>query len=144
MIKSPDSDETWAAYYELRWRILRAPWQQPRGSERDEFDATAVHRCVLDESNKMIAIGRLHFIDDQISQIRYMAVDDSYQRQGAGTQILQALEIVAQQEKYTTIQLHAREISVSFYRRHGYQILGKSHLLYNEIQHYLMQKELHA
>jgi len=23
-------------YFDLRWRVLREPWQQPRGSERDD------------------------------------------------------------------------------------------------------------
>ena len=104
-IKSPDSDAEWAAYYELRWRILRAPWKQPRGSERDEFDAASEHRCVLDKNNKIIAIGRLHFIDDQISLIRYMAVKDSFQRQGLGKLILQSLEVAAQHASSGYIQL---------------------------------------
>ena len=141
-IRRPDSDTEWADYYDLRWRILRAPWHQPRGSERDEFDSAAVHHCIFDKHKHVIAIGRLHFIDAQLCQIRYMAVDEDYQRQGLGSRILQTLEAAAQQKQCIAIQLHARESAAPFYRRHDYKTLDKSHLLYNEIQHYLMKKEL--
>ena len=141
-IRRPDSDTEWADYYDLRWRILRAPWHQPRGSERDEFDSTAAHHCIFDKHKNVIAIGRLHFIDAQLCQIRYMAVDENHQRQGLGTHILKALEEAAQQKQCIAIQLHARESAVPFYYRYNYKTLGTSHLLYNEVQHYLMQKDL--
>lgn len=141
-IRSPASDQEWADYYQLRWEILREPWQQPWGSERDEFDASAVHRCAVDENSQILAIGRLHFIDDMTGQIRYMAVTDSHQRCGLGTRILKSLEEAAHQQPCSTLQLNARENAVPFYEQNGYRIIKQSHLLYNRIQHYLMQKHL--
>jgi ribosomal protein S18 acetylase RimI-like enzyme len=38
--------------------------------------------------------------------------------------------------------LHAREIAIGFYQKLGYQMIEKSHLLFGEIQHYLMEKTL--
>ncbi|MEJ2362384.1 MAG: thioesterase, partial [Gammaproteobacteria bacterium] len=38
--KSPQTKQEWQAYFDLRWRILRAPWQQARGSERDDLEAS--------------------------------------------------------------------------------------------------------
>lgn len=142
LIRSPETDQEWAAYYELRWRILRAPWQQPHGSERDELEQTAVHRCLLDAQNTIRAIGRLHWLAADSGQIRYMAVAGADQKQGLGSRILQSLEAAARQQGYTSIQLHARESAVPFYRHHGYTLRERSHLLYNEIQHYLMTRNL--
>ncbi len=142
LIKSPATDDEWSAYFDLRWKMLRAPWKQAHGSERDEFEETAIHRCALDKHKNIQAIGRLHLLAPQTGQIRYMAVNYSYQRQGLGTRILQSLEAAARQNAYRSIQLHARDTALIFYRQQGYTVLEKSHILYNTIQHYLMRKEL--
>jgi hypothetical protein len=39
------------------------------------------------------------------------------------------------------IILHAREIAIPFYTNLNYTIIEKSHLLFGEIQHYLMSKQ---
>ena len=36
--RSPNTDLEFEAYYELRWRVLRKPWGQARGTEHDEYD----------------------------------------------------------------------------------------------------------
>jgi ABC-type Fe2+-enterobactin transport system substrate-binding protein len=53
MLRSPISPSEWDAYFDLRWQILRQPWGQPRGSERDSED-------VIDAAGKSLACGRLH------------------------------------------------------------------------------------
>jgi ribosomal protein S18 acetylase RimI-like enzyme len=40
------------------------------------------------------------------------------------------------------IILHAREVALGFYEKLGYQLVNKSHLLFDEIQHYLMEKSI--
>jgi len=92
--------------------------------------------------NKIIACGRLHFIDKTTAQIRYMAVAKDFIKKGFGSRILASLEDAAKTNNYKTILLHAREASVSFYEKQGYQLIKKSHLLFNEIQHYKMQKKI--
>ena len=37
------------AYYQLRWELLRKPFNLPVGSERDEYDSVAIHRLMLTE-----------------------------------------------------------------------------------------------
>ena len=37
-IRSPKTTDEWQEYYDLRYRVLRQPWNQPRGSERNEGD----------------------------------------------------------------------------------------------------------
>jgi N-acetylglutamate synthase-like GNAT family acetyltransferase len=139
--RAPKTSAEWEAYYELRWRILRAPWQ-PDGCDRDETDDTSIHRMVVREDGKVLAVGRLHRLDQDSGQIRYMAVESGCERRGYGTLVLGALEGAAAEIGLEKIILHARERAVAFYEHHGYAIIEPSFLLFDEIQHYLMTKNL--
>ena len=55
-IRSPETEQEFAAYYELRWRVLRKPWGQPSGSERDELDAAATHVAGYDEAKRLVCV----------------------------------------------------------------------------------------
>ena len=139
----PKTSEDFKKYYKLRYEILRKPWGQPIGSERDEGDETSIHRMIIDEkTGKVLAVGRLEFNSKDEAQIRYMAVSDDWQGQGLGSQIIAALEDFAQRNGNKWMILSARENAVQFYKNNGYEIVRKTHLLYGEIQHWLMQKEL--
>ena len=141
IIRSPQHGNEYVAYYSLRWQVLRAPWNQDRGTEKDNLDENAVHRiAVLNDA--IIACGRLHDINKATAQIRYMAVAKEFINKGIGTKLLASLEDAAVDNNYETILLHAREASVNFYEKRGYLLIKKSHLLFNEIQHYKMQKTL--
>lgn len=90
-ICEPKSDDDFKKYYELRWKILREPWNQPRGSEKDEMEDESIHimACIGDE---VVGVSRLHFNSDEEAQIRYMAVDNAHQRKGIGKTLLRELE----------------------------------------------------
>ena len=106
-------------YYELRWRILRAPCAIR--SDRDETDDSSTHRMVCQPDGKVLAVGRLHQVDEDTAQIRYMAVESGYERRGYGTLVLTALEQAATEIGIEKIILHARERAVPFYQHHGYR-----------------------
>lgn len=141
-IGAPATDEEFEKYFDLRWRILREPWQQPRGSEKDELEHGSHHVMVCDENNQVIGVGRLHAATDTQGQIRYMAVDTARQGKGIGGLLLKELERIAKEKKFSSILLHARENAVPFYLQRGYTQLEKSHLLFNSIQHFKMIKYL--
>jgi len=46
-IIEPQTEEHWQHYYQLRWKLLREPWQQVEGTEKDELENTACHRMVV-------------------------------------------------------------------------------------------------
>jgi len=48
-IRSPKTDKEWVEYYDLRYRVLRQPWNQPIGSERNEGDASEQHFALYKE-----------------------------------------------------------------------------------------------
>ncbi len=140
-IKQPQTESEFEQYYALRWRILRAPWQQPRGSERDEHEDKAIHAIAID-NNKVIGVARLQQTDMASAQIRYMAVDETMQNQGVGKALLDYLEKQAITLGIHVIKLNARETHVGFYIKQGYAITGPGHILYGEIRHQQMQKQL--
>ena len=139
-IKQPRSEKEFEDYYDFRWRTLRKPWQQPKGSEKDELENESFHIIACDENNKVVAVGRLHFNNEEEAQIRYMAVSPGHIEQGIGTLMLEALEEKSGLEHCRTIVLDARENAVGFYKKKGYELLEKSHLLFDSIQHYRMEK----
>ena len=139
---SPQSAEDFDKYFDLRWRVLRKPWHQPRGSERDELEDSAYHCLIKDDDGNAIAVGRLHYLDNNTAQIRYMAVAPEYEKRGLGTMVLSQLESFAKENNIDTLRLHAREAAVGFYEKHGYACQQLSHTLYNSIRHFLMEKRL--
>jgi len=139
---TPMTQQEFERYYQFRWKMLRQPWQQPLGSEQDSLEQQSVHRMMVNHEQQVVAVGRLHKVSERQAQIRYMAVDNDYQGQGLGKKIIQALEAEACRQGLTSITLNARESAVSFYENSGYQVKGFSHLLYDELRHITMTKEL--
>lgn len=124
----------------MRWRLLRAPWGQPRGSERDTLDSSATHLMVCNRQGTLLAVGRLQRNDAGTGQLRYMAVETAFQRSGIGSMLLDALEREARTQGLSTLLLDAREHAVPFYVQRGYRVIGPSHILFGSIQHYRMEK----
>ena len=142
-ILAPATSEEFESYYNLRWQVLREPWGQTKGSERDKEDEVSHHRMIIDETTgDAVAVGRLQINSKDEAQIRYMAVAEGYQGQGLGSKIVTELEDIALDKGASRIILEARSNAVQFYQSNGYEILEKTHLLFDEIQHWLMKKEL--
>ena len=142
-IIEPNSSAEFEQYYNLRYEVLRKPWLQPKGSEKDNGDKSSIHRMIIDESNgKAVAVGRLQFNTSEEAQIRYMAVSDNYQLKGYGNIIVKTLEDIAMNKGIRNIILQARENALKFYWKNGYEIIEKSYLLFDEIQHWLMVKKI--
>ncbi len=153
-ISSPHTPAQWQAYYHLRWQLLRQPWQQPPGSEKDAQEAVSIHRMAI-RDHRVIGVGRLHVLKHQVAQIRYMAVAEDWRKRGVGKAILDSLEASINTGNIGTtgsireplsgikkVQLHSRQDAIGFYQQQGYSIVTRSHVLYGEISHYLMQKTL--
>ncbi len=141
-VLAPTTAEDFRQYYELRWKVLRAPWDQPRGSERDALDDTSSHLMLVDAGRTLLGVGRLHFNTIREAQIRYMAIDIPCQRKGLGSILLSALENRACELGAAMIVLDARESALGFYHKHGYLACGSGHVLFNRIAHLQMLKAL--
>ena len=144
LIVSPRTAAEWAAYYRLRYEVLRQPWQQPEGSEQAPDDAApaTTHALLLSPEGFAAGAGRLHQSGPGQGQIRFMAVHPAWQGQGVGRQVLEYLEQAARQQDLTEMILHARESAVPFYARLGYTVEAASHTLFGSIPHFLMRRAL--
>jgi predicted GNAT family N-acyltransferase len=141
VIKQPQSPDEFKQYYQLRWRILRAPWGEPEGSEVDEIEEQCFHIMVTN-NEKTVGVGRLQFNSAVEAQIRYMAVEKTYEGNGIGRMIVNALELEAINKNVCTIMLDAREPAIGFYQKLGYNVEKKSYVLFDEIQHFRMTKQI--
>jgi predicted GNAT family N-acyltransferase len=142
LIRSPATDSELEVYYRLRWRILREPWNQPPGSEKDDREADALHLAAWNDSGTLIGVGRLHRLSANAGQIRYMAVDPSERGRGVGAAILRELEILAARSGFDEVMLNARKEAVPFYESNGYVIVQPSHSLFGVIPHFEMRKRI--
>jgi predicted GNAT family N-acyltransferase len=141
IVKQPETAEEFKQYLDLRWRVLRAPWGEPKGSEVDNIEDQCFHIMVT--VNEIVTgVGRLQFNSNSEAQIRYMAVDQAYERNQIGRMIVNSLEQEARNRNINSIVLDARETAVGFYKKLGFSIEKKSYLLFDEIQHFRMRKRL--
>ena len=143
-IIQPYAPEHWDSYYNLRFTVLRKPWKQTLGSERADDDHSALHGALFDEHGEALAVARINRISDHQAQIRFMAVHPSYQGKGLGKAVLKFVENlgIKNYPGITQFCLQARENAVPFYLNNNYRIQEKTFLLFNEIQHYLMIKDI--
>jgi len=126
---------------DLRYEVLRQPWNQSRESATDLQESECVN-AFIEHQTIIIACGRLQQNAPGIGQVRYMAVKEAYQGQGLGKLILMNLEKSALKLNLHTIELQARENAVPFYKSLGYVIEEKTFKLWDIIQHYRMIKTL--
>lgn len=140
-ICEPQTKEEFKKYYDVRWLVLRKPWKQPRGSEKDECEKESIHimACI---DNEIVGVGRLHFNTEKEAQIRYMAIEEKYRRKGIGSLILKELEKRAKETGAEYIILNAREKAVNFYKKHVYKTVKRTYTLFGSINHWEMQKRL--
>lgn len=141
-IKQPETNEEFKDYYHLRWKLLRAPWKQPEGSEVDDIEDQCFHVMAIDSNKDVIGVARLQFNNNE-AQIRYMAVAKKHERKGIGRELMNAMEAHAINSGCEKIVLDAREDAVDFYKKLDYKVIEKSYLLFEEIQHFQMRKRIH-
>lgn len=139
ILSEPGTETEFELYLDLRWRLLRKPWGQPKDSAYDAGDPQAYHILAKTPDEEAVGIGRIHPESQESWQIRYMAVAPLFQKQGLGRAILKKLEAYAIENKAGEIFLHAREEAKTFYQCCGYKFIEESHQLFG-IQHYKMLK----
>ena len=141
LFKTPSSSEEFKNYDLFRWEILRKPIGKSIESLKDEYEDSSYHLIgVID--NKIIACGRLHFNNAYEAQIRYMAIDEHYQRKGIGVKVIELLEAEAKKKQINKIVLNARNHVIEFYKKSGYKAVRKYECSDTGIPHTTMEKIL--
>lgn len=67
-------------------------------------------------------------VDDELIQLRQMAVREELQRSGIGRELMGFAEDTAREKGFKTLMMHAREVAVAFYERLGYRVVGEQFL----------------
>lgn len=142
-IRPPRDDAELSAYRDLRWRVLRAPWGRPRGSELDDREAGAIHLVAVEAATgRVIGAGRAHFNSPDEAQVRGMAVEEDWRGRGVGGALLRELEARAAAGGARRMILSARDVAVPFYQRQGYVVERQGETLFGSIPHSWMGKRL--
>ena len=140
-ICSPKTDQDFLNYYQLRWEVLRKPWGQPKGSEKDSHESNFYH-LMAEKSSEVVGVGCIRVLDNDVAQIRFMAVSPKHNKKGVGKMILKGLKEYAGRKKKARIKLYARETAVPFYLKSGYNIIGDGYTFFEVIKHKQMEKTL--
>lgn len=80
-------------------------------------------------------------VDEELVQLRQMAVREDLQRGGIGGELMAFAEQKARESGFRTIMMNARKTAVPFYERLGYRVAGDEFLEVG-IPHLEMTKEL--
>jgi predicted GNAT family N-acyltransferase len=140
-IKIPDTSEEWRQYYDLRFKVLREPWGQLKGSEVLTDEDQSDHTMVIDsETGKIVGVARMQANSATQGQVRCVAVSPELQGKGVGKLLMNYLEKLAIEKGFQEIVLDARENAVKFYLSIGYENIGESYLLFGVIPHFKMRK----
>lgn len=83
-VYEPKSAKDFERYFDLRWRILRKPWGQSRGTEKDKLEERSIHLMVCQSDRIPMGVGRAHFSSPDEAQIRFMAVEEQFRGKGVG------------------------------------------------------------
>ena len=140
-IIEPSTPTEWDSYYQLRWETLREPWNQPKGTEKDNMEETSIHFFAL-EGDIPFGVCRMQYNDENIAQVRFMGVSEKSRGKGVGSVVLKHAELRAKKDHRKVMILQARDYAVPFYEVNGYKVTEKTFLLWETIQHYLMEKRL--
>jgi|ERR1041385_7273283 predicted GNAT family N-acyltransferase len=140
----PVTTQDFEKYYQLRWEVLRAPWNQPKGSEKDDAENSSIHVMALNENEECVGVSRLQKNSEEEYQVRFMGVRKDQQGKGIGKLLMDYLEEKAKKTGAKKIILQSREIAVPFYLSIGYEVKEKTFKLWGIIQHYRMEKVVGA
>ena len=124
----------------LRDKILRQPLGLNLFHENLDKEVYDIHIGVF-LNRHIIGVLILSPLNADAIKMRQVAVDDAYQGQGIGTQLVAFAEKTAKDSGYRQIVLHARKTAVPFYLKMHYHVVGNEFIEVC-IPHYKMVKEI--
>ena len=144
-VVSPKTNEELEAYYDLRYRVLRQPLGQPKGTEKDDYEPISYHfMAVDDETGEVVGVVKLYEKSPGEGQLSHMAVAENRQGQGIGRIMVEAVEAKAREIGLKTVGMTARENVVGFYEKCGYRIMELSYVLHGRVQLWWMEKDVQS
>lgn len=134
---SPAYDEA----LRLRYKVLREPLGLEYTVEQLEEESEQFHFGFFSTIDHLTGVLTMQAVNTDIVKMRQVAVDDSSQKHGIGSQLVEYAETWAKLAGFKKIELHARDIAMPFYERLNYKIIGEPFIEVG-IKHYAMYKTL--
>lgn len=125
----------------LRYKVLREPLGLEYTVEQLEEESEEFHFGFFSSIDHLTGVLTMHTVTKDIVKMRQVAVADSSQKKGIGSQLVEYAEAWAKLAGYKKIELHARDIAMPFYERLNYNIMGEPFIEVG-IKHYAMYKTL--
>lgn len=141
-IKIPQSKDDFKAYYELRYRVLRAPWGQPKDTEKDDFEPISQHFMAVDENEKVVGVIKMFEKENGVGWVSHLAIDPAYQKKGIGRLLMDTVEKAAKEKGYHVIGCMSRLNTTSYFERFGFQTAGLPSHYFGTQQVLWMEKEI--
>ena len=108
----------------------------------DKLEKESTH-LVCSINNEIVGTGRVSFVNG-VGVISQMAIADTYQYKGIGTQIVDHLLQKCNDNKVQTVRLSARETAIDFYKKFGFTTIGekypsqKTGIIHQEMEYKLL------
>ena len=142
-IQTPTTRDDFKAYYDLRYSVLREPWGQPRGSEKDDYEPISHHFMAVDgATGQLVGVVKLMERSPGVGWFSQLAVRPNCQRQGIGKQLVAAMEQAAREMGFSVLGCMARLNTTVYFEKLGYHVTGFPTSYFGTTQVVWMEKPL--
>lgn len=143
VIQSPTTRDEFKAYYDLRYRVLREPWGQPRGTEKDDYEPLSQHfMAVREDTREIVGVVKLFEKEPGVGWFSHLAVAPAYQKKGIGKMLVAHVEEEARKRGFRVLGCYARLNTTNYFEKLGYRIAGLPTHYFGTTQVVWMQKDL--
>ena len=142
-IKVPQTRDDFKAYYDLRYKVLREPWGQPKDTEKDDYEPISQHFMAVDEGNgKIVGVIKMFEKEHGVGWVSHLAIDPAYQKKGVGHMLVETVEKAAKEKGYRVIGCMSRLNTTSYFEKMGFQTAGLPTNYFGTTQVLWMEKEV--
>ena len=142
-VKNPTTRDEFKTYYELRYHVLREPWGQPRGSEKDDYEPISQHFMAIEPVNQVVVgVVKLFEKSPGVGWFSHLAVKPEYQRKGIGKQLVGIVEEAARRQGYHILGCMSRLNTTSYFEKLGFKVTGLPAQYFGTTQVVWMEKNL--
>ncbi|MBD3214127.1 MAG: GNAT family N-acetyltransferase [Candidatus Lokiarchaeota archaeon] len=144
IIRQPCDKQEYEEMYELRYKVLREPWNQPKGTEKDKLDLKddGVYPFIALKNNDIVGTARFHRDNEHEGQIRYLAVKKEYRGQGIAKNLLDHIEWYAISLGIPYLKLNARKNVQELFEKLNYKEVAEGPTLFKKIERSVMGKQI--
>ncbi len=143
IIQQPKTKEEFKAYYDLRYRVLRKPWGQPRDTEKDDYEPISQHFMAVDEeTGNVIGVVKLFEKEPGVGWFSHLAVERTYQKAGIGRLLMDAVEHHARERGFTRLGCMSRVNTTKYFEKYGFQVEGLPTQYFGTTQVLWMEKKI--